>query len=331
MSVATFLADLRRRDIRVWTDGDRLHCDAPSGALTSELREQLRTRKDDVLEFLRASQSLARQERAIVPLQHRGERTPMFAVPGHNGDVFCYRALAQSLGESRPFFGLEPPGLDGFEEPLTSIEELADYFAGQILAFRPDRPIMLGGYCAGGTVAFELARQLQQRGAKVEYLALFGSPYPSWYRWTGQLRWRFGQQVERGVKHARALTGRSLAGCRDYVTEKMKGRRARIEAEAEAAPVLDAVLMRRAAVERATLKAARVYVPAPYAGRMGLFLPSGDAALEDGARRWKAVAWRAEECLSPSDADGFNMLREPHAPAVAELLRRSLDAIEDAQ
>src|SRR5688500_2882316 len=110
--VPAFLAELRSRDIRIRAEGDRLQLDAPTGALTPELREELRQRKDEILAFLQTAETLARQQRAIVPLQPLGTRAPVFGVGGHNGDIFCYRALAVALGKDQPFFGLQPPGLD---------------------------------------------------------------------------------------------------------------------------------------------------------------------------------------------------------------------------
>ncbi len=101
MSVAAFLAELRSRDLQVWAEGDQLRCNAPAGVLTPALREELRRRKRDILEFLHISEVLTRQEQAIVPLQPRGQRAPVFALGGHNGDVFCYRALAQALGDDQ--------------------------------------------------------------------------------------------------------------------------------------------------------------------------------------------------------------------------------------
>lgn len=327
MSVAALLAELRRRDIRVWDDGDRLQCDAPRGAMTPELRAQLADRKEELLEFLRAAQSLARQERAIVPLQPHGTRAPLFAIPGHNGDVFCYRALARCLGDERPFFGLEPPGLDGFEEPLGDVAQLAAYFAAQIRAFQGDAPCIVAGYCAGGTVALELARQLQQGGTVVHYVALFGAPFPTGYRLRGRLRSGLRALAARVAKHARALAGRPPGGWRDYLREKMHDRRRRIEAES--APVTDPILVRRIGVEQATLKALRRYAPARFAGRIGLFLPFHDAELNEGARRWRRLAQQADEYFAPPGADCFNLLREPHVLATAELVRRSLGSLEE--
>ncbi|MGH8687988.1 MAG: hypothetical protein ACREVQ_09795, partial [Burkholderiales bacterium] len=107
--MTALLAELRSRDVQLRADGDRLRCSAPAGALTPELRDRLKRRKYDILEFLRSVGTRAHQQRAIVPLQPLGERTPIFGVGGHNGDVFCYRALAHHLGRDQPLYGLQPP------------------------------------------------------------------------------------------------------------------------------------------------------------------------------------------------------------------------------
>jgi amino acid adenylation domain-containing protein len=57
--VAALLAELRSRDIEVWADGDRLQCNAPAGTLTPELRDQLRQRKSEIMEFLRGPAELS--------------------------------------------------------------------------------------------------------------------------------------------------------------------------------------------------------------------------------------------------------------------------------
>src|SRR5690348_5581886 len=217
------------------------------------MRQALQGRKGEILEFLRSGAALADQPRAIVPLQPRGTRTPVFGVGGHNGDVFCYRALAQQLGDDQPFFGLQPPGLDGQSEPLTRVEDLAAYFAEQVRAFRPEGPYVVVGFCAGGGIAFELARQLEQGGAVVELVALFGSPFPTWYRFFGGLRWRLARQLERVGRHARALALHPWSDLRAYFAERLERRRANHDAAAAAAR--DPILVRRATLERVTLAA----------------------------------------------------------------------------
>lgn len=321
MNPAALLSELRRRDIQVWAVGGELRCSARAGVLTPELRDQLRQRKNDILEFLASAQALAGQERAIVPLQCNGERPSVFAVPGHNGDVFCYRALAQSLGDEQPFFGLQPPGLDGHGEPLTRVEDIAAYFAAQIRAFQPHGPYIIAGYCAGGTVAFELAQQLLRGGAAIGFIALFGSPYPAYFRFSAQLGQRLAFQIERIGRLARELSSQSWETRRRYLTEKLRQRKVRRKADRAAA--LDPVRVRRAKVERATILAVRRYTPSHFAGRVNLFLPgrqwqrSGVAAL-----RWRSVAQRAEEYSGPDGCNGYDMLRGLNAPAFANLFRR---------
>lgn len=320
MRVPAFLAELRNRDIQIWADGDRLRCNAPAGVLTPELHDQLQQSKDDILEFLRSAAVLDRQQRAIVPLQPRGSRTPIFGVPGHNGDVFCYRALARQLGDDQPLYGLQPPGLDGNSAPLERVEDLAAYFADQIRAFRPDGPRILAGYCAGGTIAFELARQLRRDGTPISFLALFGAPYPSRFRRLAMLRERLGQQAERVLRHAEALTSRSLREWPEYFAERRRTREA-YRAELSAAAV-DPGLVLRGNVERATVAAGSRYTPGPFDGLVCLFVPSQVDAIDEPLR-WKTVAKDAEQYVGPQGSHVNNMLLEPYAATFAELFQQA--------
>ena len=291
MRVPALLAELRSRDIQIWADGDRLRCNAPAGVLTPELRDQLQQRKNDILEFLRSAGALAQQPRAIVPLQTRGKRTPVFAVPGHNGDVFCYRALAQHLGDDQPFYGLQPPGLDGHSEPLARVEDLAAYFAAQIRAFRPAGPCIIAGFCAGGTIAFELARQLLQERAAISFLALFGSPYPTSYR-----RPAATAAASRGIRSSawsstpvrwhRCRSGnvgctspRDCASARRSVPLSVRPRRIRCWS---CGPGLSDI----------TVTAVRRYTPGHFAGRVSLFLPCKEWLRSGDLNRCAGDRWR---------------------------------------
>lgn len=329
MSVAALLAELRRRDVQVWPDGDQLRCNAPVGVLTLELRTQLRQRKRDIVEFLRSAETLARQERAIVPLQPRGDRAPVFAVPGHNGNVFSFRTLVRHLGEDQPFYGLQPPGVEGEAEPLTSVEDLAAYFASKVIAFRPDGPYIIVGHCSGGTIAFELARQLLQHGAAVPLVALFASPYPSSWRASGQLRQRLEEYVKRVRRHARAMAPLSNRERYRYLTAFL---RRRLQPRAEAIdlppgdPEQDPAAVLRAKIQTATMVGVRRYTPRYFAGRLSLFLPNADWRHSgEGALRWRSVARETEVGCGPDGCEGDRILREPYAAGTAELFRRCRD------
>jgi len=53
MTAAAFLTDLKKRGVEVWADGDRLRYNAPKGVVNDALRDELRRRKDHLLELLR--------------------------------------------------------------------------------------------------------------------------------------------------------------------------------------------------------------------------------------------------------------------------------------
>lgn len=320
MNVAALLSDLRAQDIEVRADGEQLRCNAAPGALTPAVVAQLREHKAAILAFLRGADALARQQRAIVPLQPNGARVPVFAVAGHNGDVFAYRALAAHMEQDQPFFGLQPPGLDGQREPLTTIEDLAAYFAGQIVAFRPQGPCIIAGYCAGGAIAFELARHLTANGAAVQFVALFGAPFPLFFRPSRRIKWNLLHKLGRITMHRRELAARSWRGRRDYI-------RAALAAHRDVpAAVTDPILQLRDKVERVTLAAVQRYAPLPFDGRLCLFLPCpswrrGGYFID----RWYRLAQRVDEYYGPEGTSTDTMLHDPAAGAFRQLFVQCTD------
>ncbi|MGH8161756.1 MAG: thioesterase domain-containing protein [Gammaproteobacteria bacterium] len=306
MRAAGLLAELRELDVQVELEGDRLRLKAPKGALTDDHRRQLREHKAEIIEFLNEAGQLAGQQRAVVPLKPTGTRIPIFGVGGHNGDVFCYRTLVQHLEPEQPFYGLQPPGLEEGSEPCTSVEELAGYFAEQIKTFRPQGPVALAGYCAGGTIAFELARQLQACGTPVTELVLFGAPYRSYYRFLSLHTDHFIDFTIGKIAHLRRLLGLPVTGWKSYLADLSQARLAEIRHASR-----DPVMTRRRAVEKATIAAIRRYTPGYLDGHMNVLVPS-----KSWARSWaKPLRWRkhAATCATTfgpdeRDCNGDTML-----------------------
>ena len=326
MNLQVFLEDLYNREIQLWADGDQLRCKAPAGVLTTTLRSQLMERKTEILAFLRTAEAAARQPRAIVPLQPNGTRPPVFAVAGHNGDVFTYRTFATELGTDQPFFGLEPPGLvEGDSKPLDRVEDLAAYFAEQIMTFHPDGPFVIAGYCAGGAIAFELARQLRQRGSRLVFLAMFAAPYPTYCRRSTQLSEALALRAQSMHNHLRTLKSLSFRGARQYVVNKLNARKLR--RQATSAQQDDPVLKRRDRIGNITVAAVGRYLPANYDGRVSLFLPNKEWIYSRAEPlRWRAVAPQAEHYFGPDSCNPDVLLLKPDVAAIAALFRNCRDA-----
>ena len=124
---------------------------------------------------------------SVVELQPKGTQPPLFLVHGAGGGMFWgYVNLARLLGPDQPVFGFSSRGLDGHTE-FGSIEEMAAQYVNHLQVVQPRGPYYLGGYCFGGNVAYEMARQLESRGEKVALLALLNcAPPNSRYM---QVRW----------------------------------------------------------------------------------------------------------------------------------------------
>jgi amino acid adenylation domain-containing protein len=117
---------------------------------------------------------------SLVPIQPNGSKPPFFCVHAHGGNVLNFIDLARRLGPDQPFFGLQAQGLDGSRPKHTSVEQMAAHYLKEIREVQPDGPYLLGGYCFGGKVAFEMAQQLHAQGEKVSLLALIDAFAPGY-------------------------------------------------------------------------------------------------------------------------------------------------------
>lgn len=116
----------------------------------------------------------------LVPIQPNGSKPPLFCIHGGVGTVLFYRDLANHLGTDQPFYGLQAKGLNGMGTPHTNIHEMATDYIKEIRTIQPEGPYYLGGYCFGGVVAFEMAKQLTDLGLEVALLANFNAVSPTY-------------------------------------------------------------------------------------------------------------------------------------------------------
>ncbi|HEV7508688.1 MAG TPA: MupA/Atu3671 family FMN-dependent luciferase-like monooxygenase [Thermoanaerobaculia bacterium] len=114
----------------------------------------------------------------LVKLQTSGSRQPIFLVHAAGGLVHDFVNLAQRLDPDQPFYALQSPALAGGQH-FATVPEMAAHYLEAVRSVQPRGPYRLGGYCIGGAVAFEMARQLRAAGEEAGSLLLFDSPGPS--------------------------------------------------------------------------------------------------------------------------------------------------------
>jgi thioesterase domain-containing protein/acyl carrier protein len=112
-------------------------------------------------------------------LRAGGDRVPLFLVHDGDGEVLLYRNLALRLSAEHAVYGLQPRAAHGQPLAATRIPEMAAYHIERIRAIEPQGPYLLGGMCAGGVIAYEMARQLQASGQQVALVALLDAAEPS--------------------------------------------------------------------------------------------------------------------------------------------------------
>ena len=115
----------------------------------------------------------------LLELRAEGTRPPLVLLPALGGDIRCYAAVVQELGDDQPVYAFRPRGADQNLPPHQSMDEMiADYVAA-LRAMQPVGPYYLGGWSTGGIYAFALAEALERSGDEVALVALFDTPLPS--------------------------------------------------------------------------------------------------------------------------------------------------------
>jgi FkbH-like protein len=102
-----------------------------------------------------------------------GARTPLFLVHDADGETLLYRNLARRLGGTRAVYGIQPAARPDVPMVHTRIEEMAAHYVAEMRRVQPQGPYLLGGLCAGGVIAYEMARLLEQVGERTHLVALF--------------------------------------------------------------------------------------------------------------------------------------------------------------
>ncbi|MCP4196975.1 MAG: non-ribosomal peptide synthetase, partial [Proteobacteria bacterium] len=123
--------------------------------------------------------------RPLVPIKPSGTGLPFFCVPAINGSVFGVTSLCRRLGE-HPAYAFQCPGLEDGEKTPESIDGLVDLYVARIREVTPVGPCVVGGFCFGTFVAYEIARRLSMGdGPSVAALVVIDMVPP-----LRRMRWR---------------------------------------------------------------------------------------------------------------------------------------------
>jgi len=160
--------------------------------------------------------------RAILPIQPKGSRPPLFWVRG--GPRF--RLLAQKLGPDQPFFGVDIPFADARKLPAPyRLEDVAAFLVRAIREVQPHGPYSVAGLCVNAVIAYEMALQLTAVGEEVALLAMFDGHNQAYYknpfkdgRYTSRIKYHLANILQLDVRESSA-----------YILDRLDEARRKIE------------------------------------------------------------------------------------------------------
>jgi acetoacetyl-CoA synthetase len=136
-----------------------------------------------------------------------GTGAPVFMLPGLSGTCLEQHQLLARIAE-RPVYTFQARGVEGSEEPLLSVREMAESYIAAIRNARLHGPYVLVGFSFGALVAYEIARLFAAAGEPVEHVMLLDPPiHPGALPPGLQLQRRLRQiaAIRRGLRGHRGL------------------------------------------------------------------------------------------------------------------------------
>jgi FkbH-like protein len=272
----------------------------------------------------------------LLPIQPKGGRAPLFLVHGAGGDVLWgYASLAKYTGDDQPIYGIEASG----EEDFPTLEAMAERYVQKVRAFQPVGPYHLGGYCFGGNVAQEMARQLEAFGETVAMLALLdcapsncGYEKLAWRRptlafdFTRNLIYWFNAFVHLKPEERRSLVRRKLRILPRKLWRRISSRQRRADFDLEEFIDLTHVSERETRLWKNHLGLLARHVSKPYASPITLFRTRSHPLVSsfENDFGWRKLAANTKVKSIPGSHEGIFM--EPHVRSLARELDQSLRA-----
>ncbi|WP_290057710.1 non-ribosomal peptide synthetase [Amycolatopsis solani] len=136
-------------------------------AIGAEFGRELPIRDVIVHPTIEAQAALLRADRpagggSLIEFRRGAGQARVVCVHPAGGTAFCYLPLSALLPEDAGVLGIQSPGLDPGEEPLPSVEAMAEEYL-RLVDPKPGEALVLCGLSYGGLVAYEMGRRLAEK------------------------------------------------------------------------------------------------------------------------------------------------------------------------
>lgn len=291
----------------------------------------------------RVDQGTILESETLFELKGEGRRN-LFLVHDGDGEILLYLNLARAMPADIRVIGLRPSRLSGAPLAHTKIEEMAAFYLAKLRELQPHGPYLLGGMCAGGVIAYEMASQAERQGEKVELVAILDAARPHAQKRSGRImKQRLGRLHDvfeiTGSDHK---AGKALLGLAKIPPKAIRAATWEISRRVKAVSVSARFRLLRNLVKRGSSwpkmipsltfreiydTAESLYRPQPLLHTPALIVRARSGEGDDTPYReiftdetlgWKTVA----QNLTIADTDGghSSMLQAPYVDNLAEVL-----------
>ncbi|MBC7828215.1 MAG: amino acid adenylation domain-containing protein [Chitinophagaceae bacterium] len=241
----------------------------------------------------------------MIPIQSDGTKIPFVGIIS----FYSYRLLANFTSKDQPLYYLPPTR-------SASVEVIASHYIKEIKQFQPTGPYCIGGFCEGGTVALEIAQQLQSQGDQVAALVLFEYYSPDAVISKKSLKYlkrRFSYYKERFV-----YLNRSSRSAWDLVRRIVRNSYERFKDS----------FLEPAPPKFITSREYRKYVRKPYSGKVILF-QAGNPPLEinDSPLMGWSEYFTGDTELITVDGGHLGIFRQPAIEKLAEKFSSAMEEL----
>lgn len=141
----------------------------------------------------------------------------LFLVHAGSGEVDGFVEFCRHSKSGINYWGIKADGIENFTPYNIEIRDIARQYVEKIKSLQPRGPYYLAGWCFAGTIAFEMARQLEKRDEEIGFLGLINSLAPqeelgrgveevsleSELSWLAD--WLPGKEIREQVRHVKEL------------------------------------------------------------------------------------------------------------------------------
>ncbi len=170
-------------------------------------------------------QNTATDKQMFLIKEGEGESQNCFFIHQGFGIIDSYFQLCKKLNPQLTCWGILPDK-DYITHNSVTMEELAEDYIKKIRAIQPEGPYNICGFCLGGTIAFEIGRQLEAAGCEVSSLIIISATAPEKGIWERLNVYNVMQEIMSdlkedyiSIKGAVAKMPPGIVGINDLVTK----------------------------------------------------------------------------------------------------------------